>query len=66
VFDRFYRVLGTHAEGSGLGLAIVREIAEQHDAQVSIHTPSRAHDPNSPGVLFRVRFPRLPRTSARD
>ncbi len=27
VFERFYRVLGTHVEGSGLGLAIVKEIA---------------------------------------
>jgi two-component system sensor histidine kinase TctE len=61
VFDRFYRVLGTHVEGSGLGLAIVREIAEQHNARVGIHTPLRVHDPHSPGALFRVRFPRLPR-----
>ena len=28
VFDRFYRVDGTHASGSGLGLAIARELAE--------------------------------------
>jgi two-component system sensor histidine kinase TctE len=60
VFDRFYRVLGTDVEGSGLGLAIVREIAEQHDAQVSIHTPSRAQDQTLPGVLLRVRFTRTP------
>jgi len=44
VFDRFYRVLGTRAEGSGLGLAIVREIAEQHDARVSIHTPPKVQN----------------------
>jgi two-component system sensor histidine kinase TctE len=56
VFDRFYRVLGTRAEGSGLGLAIVREIAEQHDAVVSIHAPARAADPKLPGTVFRVRF----------
>jgi two-component system sensor histidine kinase TctE len=60
VFDRFYRVLGTRVEGSGLGLAIVREIVEQHDAQVSIHTPQRAADSRPPGVLFRVRFARTP------
>jgi two-component system sensor histidine kinase TctE len=60
VFDRFYRVLGTEVEGSGLGLAIVREIAEQHDAQVSIHTPSRTADPALPGALLRVRFTRTP------
>lgn len=36
VFDRFYRVLGTRGDGSGLGLAIVREIAQRHQATVSI------------------------------
>jgi two-component system sensor histidine kinase TctE len=60
VFDRFYRVLGSRADGSGLGLAIVREIVEQHDAQVTIHAPARAHDPKLPGALFRVRFTRTP------
>ena len=60
VFDRFYRVLGTDVEGSGLGLAIVREIAEQHGAQVSIHTPPRAQDATLPGLLLRVRFTRTP------
>ena len=28
VFERFHRLLGTHADGSGLGLAIVQEIAQ--------------------------------------
>jgi two-component system sensor histidine kinase TctE len=60
VFDRFYRVLGTHVEGSGLGLAIVREIVEQHEAQVSIHTPERSEDPALPGAIIRVRFPLTP------
>jgi len=60
VFDRFYRVLGTPVEGSGIGLAIVREIAEQHEAQVGIHTPEHAVGPALPGVLFRVRFTRTP------
>jgi len=57
VFDRFYRVLGTSADGSGLGLAIVREIAQQHGAQVAI-----ADDPGpppAPGTLIRVDFPAL-------
>jgi two-component system sensor histidine kinase TctE len=65
VFDRFYRVLGTNAEGSGLGLAIVREIAEQHDAQVSIHSPPRAADPTRPGALLRVRFTGMPAAEPR-
>jgi two-component system, OmpR family, sensor histidine kinase TctE len=60
VFDRFYRVLGGDAEGSGLGLAIVREIAEQHDALVGIHTPVRTQDAGLPGALFRVQFTHTP------
>lgn len=60
VFDRFYRVLGTAGEGSGLGLAIVREIAEQHEAQVGIETPPQPQDPRWPGVILRVRFTRTP------
>ena len=58
VFDRFYRVLGTQAEGSGLGLAIVREIVEQHDAQVGIDATGRAPEAGLPGAIFRVRFTR--------
>ncbi len=56
VFERFYRVLGTQIDGSGLGLAIVREIAEQHDADVSLRdtTPGAP----SPGTTFVVAFPK--------
>src|SRR5450830_684232 len=54
VFERFYRVLGSHTAGSGLGLAIVREIAQQHDASVEISSNPRSSDPKNPGCLFRV------------
>jgi two-component system, OmpR family, sensor histidine kinase TctE len=54
VFERFYRILGSNAEGSGLGLSIVREIAQQHDAQVDIFNNPHSHDPKHPGSLFRV------------
>ena len=54
VFERFYRVLGTHTAGSGLGLAIVREIAQQHEASVDISNNPRSLDPKAPGCLFRV------------
>jgi two-component system, OmpR family, sensor histidine kinase TctE len=37
VFDRFYRVLGTHTDGSGLGLSIVKEIAALHHVDISLH-----------------------------
>ena len=64
VFERFYRVLGSGTEGSGLGLAIVREIAQQHGAQVSVG----GAEPIAPGkgalaprigvgAVFTVRFP---------
>jgi two-component system sensor histidine kinase TctE len=54
VFERFYRILGSNTEGSGLGLAIVREIAQQHDANVEIFHNPHSHDPKFPGSLFRV------------
>jgi two-component system sensor histidine kinase TctE len=54
VFERFYRILGSNVEGSGLGLAIVREIAQQHEAEVDIFNNPRSHDPRYPGCLLRV------------
>ena len=56
VFERFYRVLGNSEHGSGLGLAIVREIAQQHEAEVEL--ADNPHCPGPlPGTLVRVRFP---------
>lgn len=54
VFDRFYRILGSNTEGSGLGLAIVREIAQQHGAEVEIIDSPHACDPHYPGCVFRI------------
>ncbi|SNS39070.1 two-component system, OmpR family, sensor histidine kinase TctE [Noviherbaspirillum humi] len=54
IFERFYRILGTNVEGSGLGLSIVREIAQQHDAEVDIFHNPRSLDAKLPGSLFRV------------
>jgi two-component system sensor histidine kinase TctE len=58
VFERFYRILDhSHsAEGSGLGLSIVREIAQQHQAEVDVYNNPRSHDSKLPGSLFRVSF----------
>jgi two-component system sensor histidine kinase TctE len=65
VFERFYRILGSNTEGSGLGLAIVREVAQQHGAEVDLFANPRATDPKLPGCLFRVSFPlRAPDTPA--
>ncbi len=60
VFQPFYRALGTNVDGSGLGLAIVLEIANQHDATISIEdasTPGHPPTPpNGPGTRIAVRF----------
>ncbi len=64
VFQAFYRTLGTGVDGTGLGLAIVQEIANRHDAEISIadakERPSLADD--GPGTLFTVRFNLHPAT----
>nr|WP_229521286.1 sensor histidine kinase [Massilia sp. IC2-477] len=57
VFERFYRILGSNVQGSGLGLAIVREIAQQHGAEIDIFNNPRSHSNKYPGSLFRLTFP---------
>lgn len=57
VFERFYRILGSNTQGSGLGLAIVREIAQQHGAEIDIFNNPRSHLNKYPGSLFRLTFP---------
>ncbi len=52
VFDRFYRITGTKTQGTGLGLAIVRKIAEQHGADVTLHTGAGGR-----GLSVKVSFP---------
>lgn len=52
VFERFHRLLGSHADGSGLGLAIVQEIAKLHDATITL-----ADDADGLGNTFTVTFP---------
>lgn len=54
IFQPFYRALGTEADGSGLGLPIVMEIAQQHNATVSMEDTRTGHLP--PGARFSVRF----------
>jgi two-component system sensor histidine kinase TctE len=65
VFQPFYRALGTNVDGSGLGLAIVREIAEQHGAEITLddawpRMPGAAADGaangNGVGARFTLRF----------
>jgi two-component system sensor histidine kinase TctE len=56
VFQPFYRALGTNVDGTGLGLAIVQEIAQQHDATISIEDAGRPGHPSLPGTRVTVRF----------
>jgi two-component system sensor histidine kinase TctE len=71
VFQPFYRALGTNVDGSGLGLAIVREIAQQHDAQILLEDANlryrsglteQAAAAFGPGARFTIRFPVSPST----
>ncbi len=52
VFERFYRILGTHTQGTGLGLAIVQQIASLHQAEVRL---GAGHD--GQGLSVIVVFP---------
>ena len=69
VFQPFYRVLGTNVDGSGLGLAIVREIAQQHGAEVTLEDANLRYRPGlsehgdapfGPGARFTLRLPAAP------
>ena len=73
VFLPFYRVLGTNVDGSGLGLAIVREIAQQHGAEVAVEDAGikpktaaadtrQADASHGPGTRFTLRFTVTPTT----
>ena len=52
IFERFHRLLGSHADGSGLGLAIVSEIAALHQARITLED-----DRDGVGNTFSVFFP---------
>ena len=64
VLQPFYRALGTNVDGSGLGLAIVREIVQQHGAELIIEDArprsSAAAQGMGPGALITVRFTLAP------
>jgi two-component system sensor histidine kinase TctE len=52
VFHRFHRLLGSSRDGSGLGLAIALEIAQLHEADITL-----ADDKDGVGNTFTVTFP---------
>jgi two-component system sensor histidine kinase TctE len=59
VFHPFYRASSADIDGSGLGLAIVREVAQQHGAEVSLSDAQARSGAggSGPGTLVTVRFP---------
>jgi two-component system, OmpR family, sensor histidine kinase TctE len=61
VFQPFYRSPDTLIDGSGLGLAIVREVAQQHGAEISIADAQARSlamsNGTGTGTLITVRFP---------
>jgi two-component system sensor histidine kinase TctE len=58
VFQPFYRSPDVLIDGSGLGLAIVREVAQQHGAEISVSDARpRPATGGGPGTLITVRFP---------
>lgn len=54
LFDRFYRPDGNEAWGCGLGLSIVRNIADQHQAQIVLDA---ADQDSGRGLAVSVLFP---------
>lgn len=60
VFERFYRIVGTTGNGSGLGLSIVKEVANAHNANISIGTGN-----GGVGTLVTVEFLLAERAGAR-
>lgn len=50
VFDRYFRVPGTHKEGTGLGLSISKEIIEAQHGIISVHSEYGV------GSVFSISF----------
>jgi len=53
VFERFYRIIGTHQTGTGLGLNIVSQIVNLHKGRIELETPR-----SGKGLCVRVYFPK--------
>lgn len=55
IFERFYRAPDAQGAGTGLGLAIVREVADRHDATITV-----VDGDGGRGLRIRVEFPARP------
>lgn len=58
IFERFHRLNPNQGNGCGLGLAIVAEIAEHHNASISVHTGLEHPVTHDTGSQFTVKFER--------
>jgi two-component system, OmpR family, sensor histidine kinase QseC len=56
IFERFYRVLGNKAHGTGLGLAIVQQIADLHQATITLES---THPETDTGFCITIEFPKM-------
>lgn len=61
IFERFYRIDGTTGSGSGLGLSIVKEVANAHNAKISIDSSA-----GNTGTSIAVEFPQTSGTSGKS
>jgi two-component system, OmpR family, sensor histidine kinase QseC len=55
IFTPYYRLPGRRGDGVGLGLAMVKEIAEQHEAEVAVRPKE-----NGQGTVVSVLFRQAP------
>lgn len=53
VFERFFRITDNKVQGSGLGLNIVKEVIQQHHAEIKLVTPK-----SEQGLEVSVFFPK--------
>ncbi|OGT05901.1 MAG: hypothetical protein A2X78_00710 [Gammaproteobacteria bacterium GWE2_37_16] len=43
VFERFFRIADNNIQGSGLGLNIVKQVLQQHNANIKLNVPKSGH-----------------------
>lgn len=60
IFQHFYRatnVKQSEIEGSGMGLSITHEIIAKHQGEISIKSPSKIGNADSPGTTVIIKLP---------
>lgn len=60
IFNQFYRasnIKRINKEGAGMGLSVVHEIIKRHGGNITVESPSKIGDANSPGTVFTITLP---------